>query len=50
MVMVGPYVHPAVTGDPSVPSSLSDRVIQGLIRDVMGCDGVVITDALDMGE
>jgi beta-N-acetylhexosaminidase len=33
--------------DPGVPSSLSPKVI-GVLRDEIGFDGVVITDALDM--
>ncbi len=32
-----------------VPSSLSERVVTGLLRDEMGFDGVVITDDLEMG-
>jgi beta-N-acetylhexosaminidase len=35
--------------DPGVPSSLSRRVVTGLLRHRMGFDGVAITDALNMG-
>ena len=34
--------------DPRVPSSLSRKVVTGLLRDRLGFDGLVVTDALDM--
>ncbi|GAB2886504.1 glycoside hydrolase family 3 protein [Nocardioides pacificus] len=34
--------------DPGVPSSLSRPVITGLLRERLGFDGLVVTDALDM--
>lgn len=34
--------------DPRVPSSLSPKVVTGLLRDRLGFDGLVVTDALDM--
>jgi beta-N-acetylhexosaminidase len=34
--------------DPGVPSSLSRKVVTGLLRDQLGFHGLVITDALDM--
>jgi beta-N-acetylhexosaminidase len=34
--------------DPGVPSSLSRTVITGLLRDQLGFEGLVVTDALDM--
>lgn len=34
--------------DPGVPSSLSRKVITGQLRDALGFDGLVVTDALDM--
>lgn len=49
MVMIGHYGLPAITGDAALPASLSPDVIGGLLRRGMGFDGVVITDALDMG-
>jgi beta-N-acetylhexosaminidase len=46
-IMVG---HVALaTLDPQRPASLSQRVVQGLLRDGWGFDGVVITDDLTMG-
>jgi beta-N-acetylhexosaminidase len=35
--------------DPQWPASLSQRVVQDLLRKKMGYEGVVITDDLDMG-
>lgn len=45
-VMVGHLDVRAV--DPRVPSSLSRAVVTGLLRDDLGFDGLVVTDALDM--
>ncbi len=39
---------PAVTGSPSMPSTLSPAVLSGLLREEMGFDGLVVTDAMDM--
>lgn len=47
-VMVGHITLPNVTGD-RVPASLSHAIVQGLLRDELGYDGIVITDALNMG-
>jgi beta-N-acetylhexosaminidase len=44
-VMTSHLVVPAV--DPELPATLSRRVL-GLLRDRLGYDGVVVTDALDM--
>lgn len=48
-VMVGHYGLPAVTGDRNVPTSLSPEVMRSLIRGRLGFDGLIVTDALDMG-
>ena len=34
--------------DPGVPATLSRRVVQGLLREEMGYEGVVVSDDLDM--
>ena len=34
--------------DPGVPATFSSRILQGLLRDELGFDGVIVTDALDM--
>lgn len=48
-MMVGHYGLPAVTGDRTVPTSLSPEVMRGLIRERLGFKGLIVTDALDMG-
>lgn len=45
-VMVGHIVLPAV--DASLPSSLSSKVIQTLLRGELGYQGLIFTDALEM--
>ncbi len=47
MVMVAHITAPKVTTDWR-PSSLSQQMIQGKLRNELGYDGVVITDAMDM--
>ncbi|WP_203247217.1 beta-N-acetylhexosaminidase [Sporosarcina beigongshangi] len=46
-VMVAHILFPAL--DPNYPSSMSESIITGLLRDDMQFDGVVITDDLTMG-
>ena len=48
MIMVGHFVIPEVTGE-GIPASLSKAVMTDLLRDEMGYEGVIITDALNMG-
>lgn len=48
MVMVGHLSLPQITGS-SIPASISPTIVQGLLRDDIGYDGVVITDSLSMG-
>lgn len=45
-VMIGHLVFPAV--DPSGPATYSRAVVTGELREGLGFDGVVVTDALDM--
>lgn len=47
-VMVGHISVPAITGD-NTPASLSNAMVNGVLRDQMGFHGVVITDAMNMG-
>lgn len=50
MVMVGHLYHADyASGDGETPSSLSPRWIDGVLRDELGFDGVVISDDLEMG-
>lgn len=46
-VMMGHLVVPFL--DPDRPASLSPAAVNGLVRTVWGFDGLVTTDALDMG-
>ncbi|MFY1575546.1 glycoside hydrolase family 3 protein [Verrucosispora sp. WMMD703] len=46
-VMTGHLLVPALDAD--LPATLSDRILGGLLREEMGFDGVVVTDAVEMG-
>lgn len=48
MIMAAHIAVPSVTGD-NTPSSLSKDMITGILRERMGYDKVVVTDALNMG-
>ena len=48
IIMAGHISVPNVTGD-NTPSSLSKIMITDVLREKMGFDGIVITDALNMG-
>lgn len=45
-VMVSHICAPTITGD-TTPSSLSQQMLQDVLRGEMGFDGIIITDALD---
>ncbi|GIJ22620.1 glycoside hydrolase family 3 protein [Micromonospora lutea] len=45
-VMTGHLLVPAL--DPDLPATLSGRILGGLLREEMGFDGVVVTDAVEM--
>ena len=47
-VMVGHLQVPALEPDAKTASSLSKNVVTGLLKDEMGFQGLVFTDALDM--
>ena len=47
-IMIGHISVPAVIGD-DTPSSLSYTMITDVLRNQMGYDGIVITDAMNMG-
>ncbi len=47
-IMAAHISLPNVTGN-DVPASLSEEIIDGILRGEMGYDGIVITDALNMG-
>lgn len=47
-IMVGHIAAPKVTGDKK-PASLSKVLVTDVLREQMGYDGIVITDAMNMG-
>lgn len=47
-VMVGHLSVPALTTNKNFPSSINKDIITGVLRNEMGFDGVVISDALNM--
>ena len=47
-VMAAHIAAPAVTGS-DIPCSLSEKMLTEILRDDLGYDGIVITDALNMG-
>lgn len=47
-IMSAHITFPAVDDTPGLPSTLSDKVLTGLLRRELGFDGIIITDALEM--
>lgn len=48
MIMVGHISVPSITGD-NTPASMSSEIVQDILRDELGFDGLIVTDALNMG-
>ncbi|HXH65981.1 MAG TPA: glycoside hydrolase family 3 N-terminal domain-containing protein [Candidatus Limnocylindrales bacterium] len=48
-VMTGHLNVPALEPDPNTPATLSSRVLTDLLRRQLGFQGLVVTDAMDMG-
>ncbi|MBI3766290.1 MAG: serine hydrolase [Ignavibacteriales bacterium] len=48
-VMIAHLEVPAVESNSALPATLSPTIIQGLLRRELGFNGLVVTDALDMG-
>jgi beta-N-acetylhexosaminidase len=48
-VMTGHLNIPALEPDPNTPATLSHNILTGLLRNQLSFQGLVITDALDMG-
>ena len=46
-IMTAHIVFPAI--DPDLPATLSPQILTGLLRDQWGYEGVIVTDAMDMG-
>jgi beta-N-acetylhexosaminidase len=47
MIMTAHVLYPAL--DPELPATLSQRIIDGLLRRQLGFQGIVVTDDLEMG-
>ena len=47
-VMVGHMRVPALETGEALPASISPLIVQGLLRDALGFNGVVVTDCLEM--
>jgi beta-glucosidase-like glycosyl hydrolase/CubicO group peptidase (beta-lactamase class C family) len=48
-IMTGHLAVPALEPDPNVPATMSPKIMTDLLRGQMGFEGLVVTDALDMG-
>ena len=48
MIMTGHIALPKVTGD-NIPATLNSKIINDILRKQLGYNGVVITDAMNMG-
>jgi beta-glucosidase-like glycosyl hydrolase len=48
LIMVGHLAVPALTGGKDIPASISRELITGLLKEEMGFEGLVISDALNM--
>ncbi len=48
-VMTGHLSIPALEPDPNTPATLSSNILTGLLRKELGFEGLVVTDAMDMG-
>ncbi len=48
-IMTGHLAIPALEPDPDVPATLSRHVLSGLLRKAMGFEGIIVTDAMEMG-
>ena len=47
--MTGHLATPAFEPDAEVPATMSAHVLTDVLRNEMGFDGLIVTDALDMG-
>jgi beta-glucosidase-like glycosyl hydrolase/CubicO group peptidase (beta-lactamase class C family) len=48
-VMTGHLNVPALEPDPNTPATLSSNILTGVLRKQLGFQGLVVTDAMDMG-
>jgi len=49
LMMTAHLALPALDGLDAPPATLSRRILTGLLREELGFDGVIVTDAMDMG-
>ncbi len=47
--MTGHLNVPALEPDPNTPATLSSHILTGVLREELGFQGLVVTDAMDMG-
>src|SRR5260221_4253948 len=47
-IMTAPAFLPAIEPKPDLPATLSRSVLTGLLREQLGYQGLILTDALDM--
>ncbi len=48
-IMTGHLAVPAIETEPELPATLSPKILTDVLRKQLGFDGIVVTDALDMG-
>src|SRR6266850_110548 len=48
-IMTGHLNVPALEPDPNTPATLSRNILTGLLREELGYQGLIVTDAMDMG-
>jgi len=48
-IMTGHLNVPALEPDPNTPATLSSRILTDLLRKQLGFEGLIVTDAMDMG-
>src|SRR5258706_3604420 len=48
-IMTGHLNVPSLEPDPNTPATLSRNILTGLLREEMGYQGLIVTDAMDMG-
>ena len=48
-VMTGHLNVPALEPDPNTPATLSSHILTEVLRKDLGFEGLVVTDAMDMG-
>jgi len=48
LMMTAHIVFPALNGGTSLPATLSEDILRGLLRRKLGFDGLIVSDAMDM--